>query len=329
MKRMKNIMLLVVCFLFLSGCNYENEDQVKKYIKEKHGIDVVVTDWGAIHEGNMGHTYHTVQAKNNKNMQFRVEVDGILYSRIKGDEYQYGKNTYEEYKKFRPILKEIKKLGYEEFEKENVLQYIVDYREEKPTDELLLTLKTSNKIDYSQFESAELDRLYALFQLIQKSNKKITELEIKDHNGEDIGFPFYNVQEAITKEELLLTMKNTLDSYWTYLIQTQTKVVDRLKEVQSDRFVFKGITCSHPKDGKCPGYKVNLVINSTEFKNDSPLIEDLTKVTTILKEELYNKEFTICLTNKDGTRYKAWLSSEEIKQSNNIEELVKERYPEK
>ncbi len=262
-------------------------------------------------------------------MQFRVEVDGIFYSRIKGDEYQYGKNTYEEYKKFKPILKEIQKLGYEEFEKENVLQYIVDYREEKPTDELLLTLKTSNKIDYSQFESAELDRLYALFQLIQKSNKNITELAIKDHNGESIGLPFENVQKVITKEELLLTMKNTLDGYWTYLIQTQTKVGDRLKEVQNDRFAIEGITCSHPKDGECPGYKVNLVINSTEFKNDPPLIEDLTKVTTILKEELYNKEFTICLTNKDGTRYKSWLSSEEIKKSNSIEELVKERYPEK
>ncbi|MGG2016446.1 hypothetical protein [Bacillus sp. S10(2024)] len=328
MKRMKNVMLLVVCFLFLSGCNYKNEDQVKKYIKKKHGIDVVVTHWGAIHEGNMGHTYHTVQEKNNKNMQFRVEVNGFFHSTIQGDEYQYGKNTYEEYKKFKPILKEMNKLGYEEFEKENVLQYIVDYREEKPTDELLLTLKMSNKMDYSQFESAELDRLYALFQLIQKSNKKITELAIKDHNGESIGLPFNNVQKGITKEELLLTMKNTLDGYWTYLIQTQTKVVDRLKEVQNDRFVFKGITCSHPKNGECPGYEVDLVINSTEFKNDPPLIEDLTKVTTILKEELHNKEFTICLTNKNETRYKAWLSSEEIKKSNNIEELIKERYPE-
>ncbi len=331
MKRMKKVMLLVVCFLFLIGCNYENEDQVKKYIKEKHGIDVVVTEWGGIHEGNMGHTYHTVQAKNNKNMQFRVEVDGFFYSTIKGDEYQYGKNTYEEYKKFKPILKEIKKLGYEEFEKESVLQYIVDYDEEKPTDELLLTLKTSNEIDYSQFESAELDRLYALFQLIQKSNRKITELEIKDHNGKSIGLPFKNVQKVITKEELLLTMKNTLDSYWTYLIQTQTKVGDRLKEIQNDRFAIEDITCPHPKGGECPKYKVTVVINTSgmEFKNNPPLIEDLIKVTTILKEELYNKKFDIYLTNKDGSRYKAWLSSEEIKKGNNIEELVKERYPEK
>ncbi|MBJ7987852.1 hypothetical protein [Bacillus cereus] len=326
MKRMKNVMLLVLCFLFLSGCVNTNEDQVKKYIKEKHGIDVVVTDWGAMHEGNMGHTYHTVQVKNNKNIQFRVEVDGFLYSKIKGDEYQYGKNTYEEYKKFKPILEEIKKLGYEESENENVLQYILDDDNTggKPTDELLLTLKTSNKIDYNQFESAELDRLYALFQLIQKSNRKITELDINDHNGESIGLPFNNVQKVITKEELLLTMKNTLRSYWTYLIQTQTKVGERLKEIQNDRFVIESITCSNPKDGECPKYDVTLVFNDSTMQYNNPyVVEDLTKVVTILKEELYNEKFDIFLTNKDGTRSSLWLSSETIKKSNNIEELIK------
>ncbi|MDM5436282.1 hypothetical protein QUG02_27500 [Bacillus hominis] len=326
MKRMKNVMLLVLCFLFLSGCVNTNEDQVKKYIKEKHGIDVVVTDWGAMHEGNMGHTYHTVQVKNNKNIQFRVEVDGFLYSKIKGDEYQYGKNTYEEYKKFKPILEEIKKLGYEESENENVLQYILDDDNTggKPTDKLLLTLKTSNKIDYNQFESAELDRLYALFQLIQKSNRKITELDINDHNGESIGLPFNNVQKVITKEELLLTMKNTLRGYWTYLIQTQTKVGERLKEIQNDRFVIEDITCSSPKDGECPKYDVTLVFNDSTMQYNNPyVVEDLRKVVTILKEELYNEKFDIFLTNKDGTRYSLWLSSETIKKSNNIEELIK------
>ncbi|HGH7182514.1 hypothetical protein DXB51_11245 [Bacillus cereus] len=327
MKRMKNVMLLVLCFLCLSGCNYEDEDQVKKYVKKKHGIDVVVTDWGAIHEGNMGHTYHTVQAKNNKNIQFRVEVDGLIYSRITGDEYEYGKKTYEEYKKFKPMLEEIKKLGYVESENENALQYILDDDNigRKPTDKLLLTLKTSDKIDYSQFESTELDRLYALFQFIQKSNRKITELEIEDQNGESIGFPFNNVQKAITKEELLLTMKNTVSSYWTYLIQTETRVDERLNEIQNDRFVIKDITCPHPEDGNCPEYKLILVFNDSEikYKDDSYVIEDLRKVVTILKEELYNKEFDIFLTNKDGTSYSLWLSSEAIKKSNTVEELVK------
>ncbi|WP_336765766.1 hypothetical protein [Bacillus cereus] len=326
MKRMKNVMLLLLCFLCLSGCNYKDDDQVKKYVKKKHGIDVIVTHWGAINEGNMGHTYHTVQAKNNKNIQFRVEVDGFLYSRIKGDEYQYGKKTYEEYKKFKPMLEEIKKLGYVEPENKNVFQYIVDDDiEEKPTDTLLLTLKTSDKIDYSQFESKELDRLYALIQFIQKSNRKITTLEIEDYNGESIGLPFQNVQKAITKEELLLTMKNTVSGYWTYLVQTETKVGVRLNEIQNDRFEIEDITCPHPKGGNCLEYELTLVFNDSEIKyrNDPYVIDDLRKVVTILKEELYNKEFNIYLRNKDGTSYSLWLSSEKIKESNNIEELVK------
>ncbi|MHA2918071.1 hypothetical protein [Bacillus cereus] len=326
MKRMKNVMLVLLCFLCLSGCNYKDDDQVKKYVKKKHGIDVIVTHWGAINEGNMGHTYHTVQAKNNKNIQFRVEVDGFLYSRIKGDEYQYGKKTYEEYKKFKPMLEEIKKLGYVEPENKNVFQYIVDDDiEEKPTDKLLLTLKTSDKIDYSQFESKELDRLYALIQFIQKSNRKITTLEIEDYNGESIGLPFQNVQKAITKEELFLTMKNTVSGYWTYLVQTETKVGVRLNEIQNDRFEIEDITCPDPKDGNCLEYELTLVFNDSEIKyrNDPYVIDDLRKVVTILKEELYNKEFNIYLRNKDGTSYSLWLSSETIKESNNIEELVK------
>ena len=123
------------------------------------------------------------------------------------------------------------------------------------------------------------------------------------------------MQKAITKEELLLTMKNTVSSYWTYLIQTETRVDERLNEIQNDRFVIKDITCPHPEDGNCPEYKLILVFNDSEikYKDDSYVIEDLRKVVTILKEELYNKEFDIFLTNKDGTSYSLWLSSEAIK----------------
>ncbi len=213
MKSVKHVILLVLCFLCLSGCNQENGAEVQEYIKEKHGIDVVVTDWSPINENNGGNTYHTVQEKNNKYLKFRVKVQGLLYSNPVGDEYQYGKKTFEEYKKFKPTLEEIKKLGYVESETENPLQYILDNKdpdEGKPTNELLLTLQVSNSIDFSQLNSVELDRLYALFQLIQENNKKITELEIKDHTGQSLGEPFKNVQEKITKEELLRTIKSTM-----------------------------------------------------------------------------------------------------------------------
>ncbi|PFS47251.1 hypothetical protein [Bacillus thuringiensis] len=336
MKSMKNVILLVVCFIFLSGCNQVNEDEVQKYIKEKHGIDVVVTHMSPLNENNMGHVYHTVQVKNNKNIQFRVEVDGLFYSSIKSDEYKYGKKTYEAYQKFQPTLEEIKKLGYVETKTDNTLQYLSEDRrsdEGKPTNELLLTLQMSNEIDFSQFESVELDRLYTLFQLIQKNNKKITELEIKDYNGKSLGGPFKNVQKMITKEELLLTMKktmnNTIDIYLENRIKNHTKIEERLIAIQNNRFELQGITYANLEYMDVRGYKVNLIINtgSNEFENNPLVIKDLIKVTTILKEELYNKKFQIYLQTKNGTRYTPWLSSEEIKKAINIEELVKERYP--
>ncbi|MGE7891645.1 hypothetical protein ACQKN7_30575 [Bacillus cereus] len=336
MKSLKHVTLLVVCFLCLSGCNQENGADVHEYIKEKHGIDVVVTDWSSINENNGGNTYHTVQEKNNKYLQFRVKVQGLLYSNPVGDEYQYGKKTYEEYKKFIPTLEEMKKLGYVESETENALQYMLDNKdpdEGKPTNELLLTLQMSNEIDFSQLDSVELDRLYALFQLIQKNNKNITELAIKDHTGESLGELFKNVQKKIIKEELLQTMKSTMkdpiNEYWKNWIRTHTKVEEKLHEMQNDRFSIAGITYSSSGDEKYRKYIVTLVINTTNtvFENNPPLIEDLIKVTTILKKELHTKNFEINLKNKTGTRNTIWLSSKEIEEANNIEYLVKERFP--
>lgn len=332
-KIIKYIMLLVVSLVLLSGCNYENEKEVKKYIKNKHEIDVVVKDWGGIHSGNMGHTYHTVRVKDNKHFQFRVEVNGFFYSTIKGDEYEYGKNAYEEYKKFKPILKEIEKLGYSEFDEENAIQYVIvdeGGTTETPTNELLLTLKSSNKIDYSQFESTELDRLFALLQLIQKNNKKITQLEIRDNKGEYTGLSFRNVQESTTKEELLLTMKNASKDYWTYLIQTQLQ--DKVKETQSESFVFKEIVCSYTENGDCPAYNVTLDFHEgmLQYKDNPKLIEDLTKVVTWVNEELQNKKFTIYFTYKGNTRsYEGWMESKDMKESGTIEEYIKKYFDSK
>ncbi|WP_035430147.1 hypothetical protein [Bacillus sp. UNC322MFChir4.1] len=329
MKVIKNVILLAVCFLFLSGCNYENEKEVKTYFKEKYGIDVIVTDWEEIHSGNMGHVYHTVQVKDNKHIQFRVEVDGLFYSTIIGDEYKDGKNAYEAYEKFKPILKEIEKLGFSEPEDENTIQYITDHIEEYLNNNLLLTLKMNNKIDYSQFESTELDRFFALLQLIQRNNKKIAELNIKDNTGEYTRFYYTNIQKNPTKEELLLAMKNASPDYWTYLIQTQ--VHDKIKEIQNERFIFKEITCSYTKNGDCPAYNVTLDFNDgmLQYKNNPNLIEDLIKVATWIKEELHNKQFNINLTYKGGTKWEGRMSSEDMEKRNSVEDYMKEYFREK
>jgi hypothetical protein len=125
------------------------------------------------------------------------------------------------------------------------------------------------------------------------------------------------------------TMNNTIDIYLENWIKNHTKIEERLIAIQNNRFELQGITYANLKYMDIRGYKVNLIINtgSNEFENNPLVIKDLIKVTTILKEELYNKKFQIYLQTKNGTRYTPWLSSEEIKKAINIEELVKERYP--
>ncbi|EOO27430.1 hypothetical protein ICM_01724 [Bacillus cereus BAG1X2-3] len=67
--------------------------------------------------------------------------------------------------------------------------------------------------------------------------------------------------------------------------------------MQNDRFSIEGIAYSSSDDEKYRKYIVTLVINTTNtvFENNLPLIEDLIKVTTILKEELNTKNFDINL----------------------------------
>lgn len=93
------------------------------------------------------------------------------------------------------MLEEIKKLGYVEPENKMFSIYSGWWYRGETNGYVIINFKTSDKIDYSQFESKELDRLYALIQFIQKSNRKITTLEIEDYNGESIGLPFQNVQK--------------------------------------------------------------------------------------------------------------------------------------
>lgn len=59
--RVEEHIFKICSFFLLSSCNYKNENQVKKYIKDKHGFNVVVTGLGGINSGNTGHTYHTVR----------------------------------------------------------------------------------------------------------------------------------------------------------------------------------------------------------------------------------------------------------------------------
>lgn len=325
----------IVGFLYFSSASKE-DDKIQEYIKDKYGIDVIVTKQGDIHEANLGHTWHTVQVKDNKNIQFRVEVNGFFFSEIIGDEYEYGRKTYEEYKEFKPLLKEIETLGYTSVSDENVIQYIIDdskiedigieesaIDEERPTNELLLTLKTIPKLDYGQFETKELDRLFALLQLVQANKKQITKIEIYDNKNKLHGFHLENIQKITSKDQLLSVMKNDSKEYWTYLIRTQ--IHDKIKEVENERVVFKDISCSYIKNGECMGYDATLEFkkDTLQYKKNPQLIEDIYKVISLLQTEKPNKTISMELINTGKSSYARNFSFGTLQTREDIETIVK------
>ncbi|SFC82263.1 hypothetical protein SAMN04488168_11033 [Bacillus sp. 491mf] len=311
-----------IYFLYKSQSN----DKIETYIKNKYGIDVIVSSRGAIHEGNMGHTWHTVQVKNNKNIQFRVEVDGLFFSSILGDEYEDGLHTYEAYKSFKPLLGQIGKLGYEPAQGENVLQYRIDERssvDEKPTSELFLTLKTIPKLDFSQFETNELDRLFALMQLVQKNNQLITGIEILDNESRLTDFRLEDIQNITTKKQLLLVMKNKSEEYWTYLIRKQLD--GKTNGVENEHLAFKEISCSHVEDSDCEAYAVTLQFSNDmlQFKKNPQLIDDIYNVFSFLQSEIPNKTFRMKFLNTGKTSYQRNFSFEYLTTREKVEFIVK------
>lgn len=327
----------IVSFLYFSSAS-KGDKVIQEYIKDKYGIDVIVTKQGDINEANLGHTWHTVQVKDNKNIQFRVEVTGFFFSTIIGDEYEYGRKTYEAYKEFKPLLKEIETLGYTPVSDENVVQYIIDdseienkeinfedrkIDEERPTNELLLTLKAIPKIDYSQFETKELERLFALLQLVQGNNKQITKIEILDSKDKSHGLHLENIQQITSKDQLLSVMKNVSEEYWTYLIRTQ--IHDKIKEVENGHVAFKKISCTHIENGECKVYEATLEFknNSLQYKKNPQLIDDIYKVVSLLQAEKPNKTISMELINTGKSFYAKHFPFDTLQTREDIEAIVK------
>ncbi|MDM5186401.1 hypothetical protein QUF99_02950 [Bacillus sp. DX4.1] len=315
---------IAITALFMLIFSQTTEDEtIQKYIKGKYGIDVIVTKWGSINGGNGGHTWHTVQVKDNKNIQFQVEVNGLFNSTIIGDDYQNGLKINEEYKKFKPLLNEIKKLGYIPAPDENVIQYIIGEGNRKAPSELFVTLKSVQNLDYSQFETKELERLFALLQLVQNNNKQITKIEILDNKDKLPHLTLENIQEIKSKDQLLFAMKNDSEEYWTNLILTQ--IHDKMKEVENEYVTLKGISCNHIETGECKTYKVILQFKDDmlNYKKNPQLIDDIYKVSSLLQTKKPNNNFEMEFVNTGKSSYIRSLLLNQLQTREQIETAVK------
>lgn len=320
------IVFLLLCS-FLVSCSKDEEDgdkgKVQNYLKEKYEIDAVVTAEGGKHAGNMGNTWHTVQLKDNKHIQFRVKARGLLFTRIVGDEYEYGLKTYEAYKKLKPTIAEMDKLGFSKQKDENIIDYQQD--DDIPKSEFALALQSKRELDYSQFDTVELDRFYQLLQLIQENNSNITFMEVMHGQGDSLELlSFYDLQNIKTKEEMLHRMKEESSNYWTYIVQAQVK--DKIKEIENERFAFTNIECSFGSSNECKSYSVILQFEEgmIRYKNNPNLTEDLYAVSTFLQTEFGNKPCGIKLIGEGLGQDEINFSLESFKTKDKTEEIVKE-----
>ncbi|MFI8709444.1 hypothetical protein ACIGHG_20785 [Bacillus sp. NPDC077411] len=264
--------------------------------------------------------------KDNHNIQFQVEVNGLFNSTIIGNDYENGLKVYEEYKKFKPLLKEIEKLGYIPAPDENVIQYIIDDMEEShrtPLSELFVMLKSVQNLDYSQFETKELDRLFALLQLVQNNNKQITKIEILDNKDKLPHLNLENIQEIKSKDQLLFAMKNASREYWANLILTQ--IQDKMKGIENDYVTFKGTSCNHIENGECKTYKVILQFKDDmlNYKKNPQLIDDIYKMSSLLQAEKPNNNFEMEFVNTGKSSYTRSLLLNQLQTREQIETAVK------
>ncbi|MEH7373863.1 hypothetical protein [Neobacillus drentensis] len=95
MKRFVEMIILGIIILTFSGCESENEagGSVEQYLKKKYDVNSSIVESEGINEGNMGERTFIVKSKEKIPVTFEVYLDGIVFSRIVGDDYQKQKKV--------------------------------------------------------------------------------------------------------------------------------------------------------------------------------------------------------------------------------------------
>lgn len=205
--KMKWIVLTVfVClisfclYLVFSGHQkYSDEAIIKKYLKEKYNIEVVMTHKSAKHSGNVGNVPHTFALKNNRNIEFDVWVYGAFSTNINYDEYEFGKESYKEYKKIKPYLNDIEKLGFQKKKDTNIVQY--NRFSEGPLKHTFY-IESKKPFNVEEFEEKELDRIFNLIKIIQNSKANISTIRLSETKKYGNLIVIENIESIHSKESL-------------------------------------------------------------------------------------------------------------------------------
>jgi hypothetical protein len=268
------------------------ENKLARYFDDKYGIEVEVVSEEGWNMGNMGDLTHEVAVKGNKNIKFDVFVND---GKVTGDTYPRGLDVYEQYKKLKPFLPEIKEAGFQAPLYGNYVEYL---REAAGVYNISFSRK--GELDYHTFKKEEFNHLYKLLQLLKKTGIPVRALDVsytetKRKNGitESITLRLEDLAEMDSEAWLWEKLREDHHFKNAYLSDGLIKEAEKIENgrfrfdsVYEDNWLECGQAFSHG-GGECHPYTAYVSYKKQRFHQDDPMLpEDLETVRRFLAESL-------------------------------------------
>nr|WP_263325565.1 hypothetical protein [Neobacillus sp. Marseille-Q6967] len=224
---MKRLLLFVLFLLLLTGCESEKrvDNLVKEYVKEKYGIaEIEITYRGQKDESNMGDRGYVVKSITEPSFEFAVHLEGLLRSKITGDDYLDQEEAYyigEEF--FKAYDKELKAIGYSD------IMFKHSYSDNPLLTVLSAEAVTDQKISLNQEPSIE--NLFKLIQLLNEYNKI---LEPKEFQVTTL-WVNYPEKQILGISDIVVEI-NEVSQLKTYLLEKTNFLNEALLEANLDKF---------------------------------------------------------------------------------------------
>lgn len=237
------LILLIPCFLFLTGCESQEEiDQlIREYVQTKYDLEEIEFIYReSKNEGNMGDRTYTVKSKKEPAIEFNILLDGIMKSEVVGDDYKKQAEAYEIGQAFESKYgAQLNQLGYS----------FVNFsraQDRTASTELEVSLVSERMISLNNEQS--LKDLYQVFGFLQEYNESLKEdfliynllvdYPYKDKTG-SLNF-YYNVIDITSYEKLISVLVEDIHFVNLALLEKyQSTLVEMEKEIKKLGFSYR------------------------------------------------------------------------------------------
>lgn len=184
--------MILLCFLTLVGCETEKDVDrlVSEYVEAELGVKNLEFIYrGGIDESNMGDRSYLVKSKNEPKMEFSVYLEGILETKVVGDDYEDQFEAYEVSQTFIDQNKEVlTEIGLTINQFSNIQH---DYSSSK---ELKVEVSTNRTISLNDEKIVK--DLYSLIEMLYNMNKTIAADDLLISTLA-VDYPFYSDDESL------------------------------------------------------------------------------------------------------------------------------------